>query len=174
MHRCVVGDVTPSGTIRDAESERDRLDLLYRDERLGMVRLAFLLTGSNETANDLVHDAFIKVTPKLHSVAQPGAYLRAAVVNECRMWLRRSATEARSNERTGIRNDAVISPEIDETLAAVRALPARRAVALVLRYYADLPDQEIAEILGCRPSTVRSHIHRGLQELREVLSDALL
>jgi RNA polymerase sigma factor (sigma-70 family) len=63
----------------------------------------------------------------------------------------------------------VLPPVVDETWAAVQRLPGPRRTAVVLRYYADLSYDQIAEAMGCPVGTAKSHVHRGLQELREVL-----
>jgi RNA polymerase sigma factor (sigma-70 family) len=69
--------------------------------------------------------------------------------------------------RTG---GAVEPPEIDETWEQLAALPRDQRVALVLRYYEDLPDDEIAAVMGCRPATVRTRIHRALTRLRKEMT----
>jgi RNA polymerase sigma factor (sigma-70 family) len=62
---------------------------------------------------------------------------------------------------------AVGLPELDETWDMLRRLPDRQRIALVLRFYEDLPEREIADLLGCRPGTVKSLIHRGLARVRK-------
>jgi RNA polymerase sigma factor (sigma-70 family) len=64
---------------------------------------------------------------------------------------------------------ATVLPETPVVLDALGRLPYRQRAALVLRYYEDRPDHEIAEVLGCRPATVRSLVHRGLEALRKVV-----
>ena len=134
-----------------------------------MVRLAHVLIGSNLAAQDLVQDAFLKVGVRLDGVDNPAAYLRQAVVNECRMWLRRTEVEAR-HARSG-REQVDLPPELDEMWDALARLPERQRVTLVLRFYEDLPIDEIAAVLDARPGTVKSLIHRGLKSLKEVIDD---
>jgi RNA polymerase sigma factor (sigma-70 family) len=148
----------------------DRLTELYRDRRDAMVRLAHLLTGSNAAAQDLVHDAFIKVGARLEAVDNPGGYLRRAVINECHMWLRHDGV-VRRHARSE-REPVSLPPELDEMWDALASLPDRQRVALVCRYYEDLPIDEIADVLDCPSGTVKSLIHRGLAALREVIHDA--
>ena len=148
----------------------DPLDNLYREQRAPMVRLAHLLTGSNLVAQDLVHDAFVKIGPRLDGLDNPGGYLRRMVVNECRMWLRHGAVEQRHQRAE--REPVALPPELDEMWTALACLPGRQRIALVCRYYEDLTVDEIADVLDCPAGTVKSLIHRGLALLREVIDDA--
>ena len=147
------------------------LAALYVAEQPRLVRLAHLLTGSPEVAQEVVHDVFVRLhgrTDRADRIDNPAAYLRTAVVNACRSQQRRWSLERARAERPPSA-PVELPPELDETWTALRQLPVRRRAALVLRYYEDLPDEEIARLLGCRPATVRSLIHRGLESLREVL-----
>ena len=140
----------------------------YRRLRPGMVRLAHLLLGSPEQAEDVVHDAFVACAPRWSSLDAPEAYLRTAVTNQARSALRRSGRDRAKADRLG--RSVALSvglPELDETWALLRALPERQRMAVVLRFYEDLPEAEIARLLGCRPGTVKSLIHRGLAKVRE-------
>lgn len=135
---------------------------LYRERRLALVRVAYLLTSDREVAEELVHDSVLAMRPHWPDIAEPRAYLRAAVVNRSRSWLRRQRTER--THQPGPQPDAAL--EADEMWDALGHLDERRRAAIVLRFYEDVPDADIAEILGCRPATVRTLIHRGLQQLR--------
>ena len=143
------------------------LGALYREHHVAMVRLAHLLTGSNAVAEDLVHDVFVSLHGTIESADNPAAYLRTAVVNRCRSYLRRSNLESR-HQRVEPRVE--LPPELDETWSALERIPERRRVALVLRFYQDMSVAEIAEVMDCRVGTVTSLIHRGLGSLREVLT----
>jgi RNA polymerase sigma-70 factor (sigma-E family) len=139
---------------------------LYREEYLPMVRLAHLLVGSNARAEELVQDAFVRVFVRWIGVEHPRAYLRQAVVNACRSHRRRWRREASWRpERTPEGENA----EIEELRDLLGSLSSRQRAAVVLRYYEDLPEAEIAELLGCRPGTVKSLLARGLARLREVI-----
>jgi RNA polymerase sigma-70 factor (sigma-E family) len=139
---------------------------LYEARFAEMVRLAFLMTGSLETAEDLVQDSFVRLHRKWSSVRTPDAYLRTAVVNACRSHHRRRARErSRRVESEGV---AVLGA--DELSDLLLTLPHRQRAAIVLRYYHDLPDREIAEVLNCRVGTVASSIHRALARLRMELN----
>ena len=142
------------------------IDALYRDHWARMVRLAHLVTGSNEIAQEVVQDAFVDLHAKWDRVRDPAAYLRRIVVNGCRARQRRRAVELRHLPDPP---PPALPPEIDETWTALARIPARRRAALVLRYYEDLSIDEIAAALDCRPGTAKSLIHRGLRSLEEVL-----
>lgn len=139
---------------------------VYRRLRRDLLRLANLLTGSEAVAEDVVQDAFVGYQRNAGHVANPDGYLRTSVVNLARTTHRRSARER------GRRVDAVTVthiPDYDETWAVLRALPYRYRAALVLRFYEDMSEADIAEALGCRPGTVKSLIHRGLARVKEAL-----
>ena len=135
---------------------------LYRERYQPMVRLAYLLTGDRTAAEELVQDAFVSVHRSWSRVNQPASYLRTAVVNACRSWGRRRTLEAHRRPRRA--EPAVLVA--DELWDSLGRLPERQRSAIVLRFYEDLPDADIAVALGCRPATVRTAIHRGLAALR--------
>lgn len=145
----------------------DGAEHLYRTEHEPMVRLAFLMTGSRDAADDIVHEAFARLLDRDVEPDNPGGYLRRIVVNLARDHHRRAA-RLRVPRRTSAA-DVVLPPAVDETWAAVQRLPAAQRTAVVLRYYADLPYAEIAAAMGCPTGTAKSHVHRGIARLREVL-----
>lgn len=163
------GTVRPDVTQRrdHAESPPPTLESLFRTQRLPMVRLAHLITGSNAIAEEVVQEAFIRLQSNWHRADNPTAYLRTIVANLCRTQLRRRGHELRLAQPAP---SATFQPDIDETWAAVCRLPFRQRAALALRFYEDLEEAEIARILGCRPGTVKSTIHRGLARLRKEMS----
>lgn len=134
-----------------------------------MVRLAILLVDSPAVAEEIVQDAFAAVATRWDELDQPGAYLRTSVVNGCRMALRRRETQRRLDPpRPLVPIDA--PTDLVELHTALGSLPERQRVVLVLRYFHDLPDAEIASMVGCQPATVRSSAARGLRRLRKELS----
>lgn len=139
------------------------LAALYRERRTALVRIAYLLTSDGEAAEEIVHDAVIAVRARWEDIDEPGAYLRTAVVNGSRSWLRRQRT------RRLHRPDPAPVAELgaDELWDALGVLRDRERAAIVLRFYDDLTEDEIASVLACRPSTVRSLVHRGLARLRK-------
>lgn len=138
---------------------------VYRERYGDLVRLAFLLTGQKAIAEELVQDAFLAAHRNNSELHDPFAYVRTSVVNRCHSWGRRRKLE---NERRPTPPDPaeMVADELWDALATLAFKP---RTAIVLRYYADLPETRIAEILDCRPSTVRTLIRRGLQSLRKVI-----
>lgn len=151
---------------QDPTATRDVAGLFERRYR-DMVRVATLMVGSNAVGEELVQDAFVRVQRNWARIERdPDGYLYRTVTNACRSHLRRRSLERAF--RPDPRPPEVL-PEPDGVLPHLARLSPRRRAALVLRYYADLPDDEIAEVLECRPATVRSLVHRGLDQLREVM-----
>ena len=160
---------TPTGRVV-TDPTTGTLEALYRERYPASVRLAHLLVGDRARAEELAQDAFVRIAPRVGSLDDAAAYLRATLVNLCRDDGRRTV-RARSQPRERERTAA--PPAIPATSTAVwlalRELPERQRIALCLRYYDDLPDDAIAEVLGVRPATVRSLVHRGLAALKEVV-----
>jgi RNA polymerase sigma factor (sigma-70 family) len=148
----------------------DALEALYRRERTAMVRMATLIVGSRVRAEEIVQDAFVAMADRALGLESPGGYLRATVVNGCRIALRRHAVEQRYSLVVDERALGAGLDELVELRDALGRLPERVRIAVVLRFLVDLPDAEIAEILDCRTATVRSLVHRGLCSLRKDLS----
>lgn len=146
----------------------EEFEALYARERPGMLRLAHLIIGSTEAGEDLVHDAFIEVHRRFSSLDQPGAYLRRAVVNRCLTWRGRAAMERSKLQLVASRPSAPLD-EPDPLWDALNTLTAQQRVAVVLTYYGDLTSDQAAEVMGCRPATVRSLVKRGLDSLRKVV-----
>lgn len=142
---------------------------LFRREHGAMVRLATLLVGSSEQAEEVVQDAFETVDQRWSQIEQPGAYLRQVVVNGCRGVLRRRDIERRHQQLAIVDELEHLPTHLIELHDALAKLSERQRTVIVLRYFVDLPDEEIAEILDCRPPTVRSLARRGLRLLRKEL-----
>jgi RNA polymerase sigma factor (sigma-70 family) len=145
----------------------DDFNLLYGRQRSSMVRLARLLTGSLEVAEELVQDAFVKLQLAPTVVQNPEYYLRTIVANLSRGHLRRLRLERALRPEARI---VLAPPEIDETWQALCRLPFRQRAVLALRYYEDFSEAEIARVLGCRLGTVKSSHHRALATLKRELS----
>lgn len=161
-----------SAVDRDA-GLRSRLGDAYVRSAPGGIRLAYLLTGDRAVAEDLVQEAFVRFMGRLRFLRDPGAfepYLRRTIVNLSKNHFRRRAVERAFLEREGPRvEDVANEPDVatsDALRSALLRLPLRQRTAIVLRYYEDLPDATIAELLGCRQATVRSLVARGLEALR--------
>jgi RNA polymerase sigma factor (sigma-70 family) len=153
------------------------LEQLYDTERAGLIRLAVLLTGSRAEAEEVVQDAFVAISSRVDELDQPGAYLRTTVVNRCRSLLRRRKTvetnrvvvEAHYGEQTGP-EDVQLPPHLGELAGALDGLNERQRAVVVLRYFLDVDDAEIADTLGIAQATVRTVARRALARLRDELS----
>lgn len=157
-------------------ADTGRLGELYVRHAHEAVRLAYLLTGDRVLAEDLVQDAFVRLAGRLVHLRDPGAfdaYLRRTVVNLSNSYFRRKRVErahvvqvkgelARGDGRSPERS----TEDRDELWLALGRLTRRQRIAIVLRFYEDLPEREIADILKCRPGTVKSLVSRGLEALR--------
>lgn len=157
----------------------DRLDALYREHTPGALRLAYLLTGNRALAEDVVHDAFIKVASRVRELRDPeafGAYFHRAVVNHVRGAARRKGVADRHLERTRaeVARAAVADrPDTetrDQLWALLQQLPTRQREVVVCRYYLDLSEKETADALRCPPGSVKSSLSRALLALRAGLA----
>jgi RNA polymerase sigma factor (sigma-70 family) len=136
--------------------------------------VATLLTGDQAAGEDLVHDVFLRCRDRLEGMDDRDtyAYLRRSLVNAWRNRLRHGGVEARAIPRLIGRGSSEPTPEVDAREAlwrAIERLPDRQRAVLVLRYYEDLSDAEIARLLGCTRVTVRTQAKRALEKLREVV-----
>jgi RNA polymerase sigma-70 factor (sigma-E family) len=156
--------------------EGGRLAELYLQYGDGAVRLAYLLTGDRALAEDLVQDAFVKLAGRLVHLRDPQAfpaYLRRTVVNLANSHFRRRRVErAYLRREQGAAAGPPPSSPVDldarrDLWAALQRLSPRQRSALVLRFYEDLSEQRVAELLNCRPGTVKSLVSRGLETLRQ-------
>lgn len=157
------------------EGQRKRLGDLFTRYVPDMVRLAYLMTGDRTLAEDLAHDAFVRVTGRFAHLRSPDsfeAYLRRAVVNLCKNHFRKRDTE-RAFLQLEIPPSSIdphaASDEFYRIRTALLALPGRQRAAIVLRYYNDLSERDTADLLGCRPGTVKSLVSRALATLRQTL-----
>jgi RNA polymerase sigma-70 factor (sigma-E family) len=141
--------------------------------------LGCALTGSPAQAEDLAQDALVRTWWRWRLVGRPkdpASYARKVLVNRHRSLLRRAASEARTLVRRGPEELAL--PAGDERAMvlwqAVQALPARQRVVLVLRFYEDRTEAEVAQLLGLSLGTVKSRGHRALGRLRDQLGSPSL
>lgn len=156
------------------------VDELYAAHYRRLVRLSVLLVRDVETAEEVVQDAFVAMHGRWRTLRDPDkglAYLRQAVVNRSRSVLRHRGVEARHvpsvvPDEPGVDDHAVVSERRGRVLDALRELPTRQREVLVLRYYLDLSEAEIADALGISRGAVKSHASRGATALRQLLEDA--
>ena len=159
---------------------RDERDYagVFEASHLRLVRMAFLLCGDLRRAEDAVAEAFARVYPRWRrgGLDDVDAYLRRAVVNELHSGWRRQRVERRQARRLGgdDRGGVVHADQSADHAALVRALfelNQQQRAAIVLRYYDGLRETDVAEILGIPLGTVKSSVARGLDHLRELLSE---
>lgn len=146
-------------------------DDLFERERDAMVMVAFLITRSTAIAEELAHDAFVEVYERWNRIERPGAYLRRCVVNRALRHNRRHS-RAEAIDKTRRLGDASATSSLgyDHTLEALSTLDPKARAMVVLRYYASLSQDEVADAMGIPVGTVKSGLHRTLAELRGVLS----
>ena len=154
----------------------ENLGEVFHAHQAELVRLAAFILGDRGAGEDVVQDVFLR----MHQRGQPMdgdllPYLRAAVVNSCRSALRRRLLVRRHAEKHSpcppltAEEAAMLSEDRRQVLAALATLPRRRREVLVLRFYLELSEAEIAALLGISPGTVKSTTARGLAALARAL-----
>jgi RNA polymerase sigma-70 factor (sigma-E family) len=155
---------------------RDRFEAFVTDRLDRLLRYATALTCDPHLAQDVVQDVLLRVQDRwsrIEGMHAPEAYVRRMITNEYLSWRRRRA--ARTVASTHSTLDALGTPvddpagryaERDAMRHRIARLPRKQRAAILLRYYEDCTDAEIAEVLGCTAGTVRSHISRALATLR--------
>jgi RNA polymerase sigma-70 factor (sigma-E family) len=152
---------------------------LYRRNFTALVRLATLVVRDTATAEEVVQDAFINMHRGWHRLRDEDnalAYLRQAVVNRARSVLRHRVIVERNAPKAlpdlpSAEDGAISMFERSAVIAALRDLPGRQREALILRYYADLSEAEIAAAMGISKGSVKSHTARGMTALRAALEN---
>jgi RNA polymerase sigma-70 factor (sigma-E family) len=178
----VVGALVPTvraeQTAPATDVDADNLvTVLYTEQYRALVRLALLLVHDVQTAEEVVQDAFVAMHTgwrRLRDTEKALSYLRQAVVNKSRSVLRhrtvvdRNAPKPAPDEPSA-EQGAIALLERSAVIAALRELPDRQREAIVLRYYADLSEAQIAEAMGISRGAVKSHTARGMSSLRASL-----
>ena len=151
---------------------------LYQASALSLIRLAYVMLDDLPSAEDVVQEAFYGLYRRWDRLKDPESamyYVRTSVLNGCRSVRRRRAVRRRglADEPPAVSAETVVlsGEEREEVIRAVRGLPHRQREALVLRYYSDLSDEQIARVMGIGPSTVRSTMHRALEALGRALRE---
>jgi RNA polymerase sigma-70 factor (sigma-E family) len=151
---------------------------LYRAHALGLIRLAVVMLGDRAAAEDVVQEAFCGLYRRWHALSDTEnaqRYVRSSVINGCRSVLRR-----RNRALPGLAEDppgesaesaALVSEEHQQVLTAIRRLPSRQREALVLRFYLDLDEEQIAASMRISRGTVKSTTSRGLAALGRILGE---
>jgi RNA polymerase sigma-70 factor (sigma-E family) len=171
------------------------VDLLRRDrarvefERFvtshlhGLLQTSYLMVSDWAEAEDLVQECLLRVArrwPKVRTMKHPGAYARRVLVNLTLDGAKRRTRSSQELEAldggeppaTGIDQDAdaiTTCADASELLGVLRLLPVRQRVVLVLRYFGDFSEAQVAETLGCPVGTIKSATSRGLAQMREIL-----
>ncbi|MEO7131143.1 MAG: SigE family RNA polymerase sigma factor [Dermatophilaceae bacterium] len=184
------GDDGPTrDTARELPSDPDEaIGVLYAGHWHRLVRLAWLLLRDQLAAEDAVQDAYVATHRNWASIRDTGravGYLQTAVVNACRSAQRHNIVVDRQNARDAGAADvpgrasvdsaetqALSVTERDSMIESLRTLPPRQREVLVLRYYADLSEAQIAHTLDISPGSVKAHAHRGLTSLRKTMEQS--
>lgn len=158
---------------------RDAVADLYHVHAVGLIRLGVIMLGDRPAAEDVVQDAFCGLFRHWYRLRDPAKalpYLRSAVLNGCRTTLRRRRKldpgEAPERTAESAEHLALLGEEHRQVLAALRRLPARQREALVLRFYAELAEPEIAAVMGVSQGTVKSTTSRALTALGRLVREA--
>jgi len=166
------------GTLVVKASERTSFAEVFNAHHRRAVRLAWLLTGDPDVAEDVVAEAFAKVWVQWEKgrVNDVGPYIRRAVANQAnsrgrRLLLERDQAGRRSGDDRGVRLHDDDLADRDVVWRGLQMLPPRQRQAIVLRYYEDLSEAETADLLGVSVGTVKSQVSRGLDRLRELMGE---
>ncbi len=161
------------------ETVRQQVTALYQAHALGLVRLAVLMVGDQPTAEDVVQEAFLGLYRRWPALKDPEralAYARSSVLNGCRMALRArfrrdKIAVAAPDDIESAEATALLGEASREVIAALRRLPARQREAVVLRYYADMTEDQAAKAMRVSRGTVKSATSRGLAALARLLKE---
>ena len=178
-----MGRTATVGEARGLERSREQLlSDLFDSQYSRLHSLAHAMLGDAAAAEEVVSEVFVKAFGgwrRFRKIEHHPSYLRAMVVNECRARLRRRRIEERVNAVThrddAAAGDLAIDRRISDLdlLAAVRILPDRQRACVVLRYMEDLPEREIADVLGCSIGTVKSQLFKARARLERELDTGL-
>jgi len=158
------------------------VEVLFRRSYPGLLRVAFAMLGSRESAEDAVQDAFVSLVRQWSRLRDPKAaeaYLRSAVINRCRSGIRTRIRDRRLADQTdqpgqplqAVGSDQLVVQRDESALvaSALRSLPRRQREVVACRYLLELSVAETAETLGISAGSVKRHAHRGLSALHDAL-----
>jgi RNA polymerase sigma-70 factor (sigma-E family) len=175
------GPAGSSSTAMASQDTADQVSLLYQMHGMDLVRIAAVMLGSRAAAEDAVHDAFCGLFRRWDQLSDQGnalSYVRSAVINRCRSELRQRTRLARRADQMHRPLDAdspeqaaILGEEHRDVLTALARLPLRQRETLVLRYFLDLPEAEIAAAMGISPGTVKSTTSRAIAALGRLLKE---
>jgi RNA polymerase sigma-70 factor (sigma-E family) len=173
----VKADTTDPPPPVTALAAAEAVTALYQAHALGLIRLAVVMLGDRAAAEDAVQEAFCGLYRRWRHLSDPGkalSYTRSSVINNCRTALRRRRRQARpAGDPPGESAEAraLIGEEHRQVLTAIRRLPARQREVLVLRFYLDLDEGEIAASMRISRGTVKSTTSRALAALGRMLGE---
>jgi RNA polymerase sigma-70 factor (sigma-E family) len=167
---------TRSGVVVEWDADR-AVTAIYSEHYRSLVRLAAFLVRDNATAEEVVQDSFVAMHGawrRLRDTDKALSYLRQSVVNRSRSVLRHRMVVDKNTPKPppdmpSAEHGAIIQLERSAVVSALRALPERQREALVLRYYGDLSEAQIASVMGISRGAVKSHTARAMAALRTVL-----
>lgn len=147
-----------------------------------LARYALMLTGDHHSAQDLVQETMVRAQLNWRKVSKadaPERYVKRMMVNllidwQRGSWWKRVLIRADAGARVRVPDVSEGTADRDEIWQALTHLPRQQRAALVLRYYEDLPDAEIAEVLGCTVGTARGYVSKALTALRARLTPGLI
>jgi RNA polymerase sigma-70 factor (sigma-E family) len=167
---------TMNGAVVEWDADR-AVTAIYSEPYRSLVRLAAFLVRDNATAEEVVQDSFVAMHGawrRLRDTDKALSYLRQSVVNRSRSVLRHRMVVDKNTPKPppdmpSAEHGAIIQLERSAVVSALRALPERQREALVLRYYGDLSEAQIASVMGISRGAVKSHTARAMAALRTVL-----
>ena len=173
-----IGERPVTGRGQPADVSRaDLVDTLFHRHYAALLRLAVVMLGSREAAEDAVQDAFVALHRNHRALRDPAAaesYLRSAVINRCRSWVRRQVTQRAARplmllrDRQESAEDTTVGrEEIGSVVSAMRTLARRQREVLACRYVLELSVAETALLLEISEGSVKAHTHRGLHALQQ-------
>jgi RNA polymerase sigma-70 factor (sigma-E family) len=176
------GPLPRATTVGSADCAEAAVEVLFRRHYPSLLRTAYALLGSREGAEDAVQDAFVSLYRHWRGLRDPGAaeaYVRSAVLNRCRSWIRARVRDSQRSISDPIPlhiagSDEVMGTKEDTELVAhaLRGLPRRQREVVSCRYLLELTVAETAETLGITDGAVKQHAHRGLRALHTALEVA--
>ena len=163
MDRAAVGLSGDMTVLEEVDAEFARF---YRDTYVQMERVAFLLSGSAAAAADISHDCYVELYRRWASVTSPRAYVRRSIAHAAATRHARSQRELRDWRAAGALRAGDEHP-LEYLADAIGALPYRQRAVIVLKFYCDLTEAQIADATGLRPGSVGPTVTRALARLRK-------
>jgi RNA polymerase sigma-70 factor (sigma-E family) len=170
---------TGDGAVSTLVERDEAFALLFEREYRPLLRLVSLLVDELQTAEDIVQESFARLHRswnKVRDLDAAPAWLRSTALNLARSGLRRRQVFNRlrvvpTGDAPSAESHVVLSDDRRAVLDALQTLPTRQREVLVLRYYSDCSEAEIAQLLDISAGSVKTHAHRGLEALRAALED---